>query len=162
MCCVSSVTRFRCSVKPPLEVVIPLRHPPPSTRLQPTLFPTFTSPRPRTSLLRSWTTVFVPAECLRTVPCPLWGHTEAKPPDAAPIRVLGHPSHTSHHSPRVPASVLVHGVRSGGMSSDSALPLVGSQRPSRGRSTYPGPVSSVAHDSVLARMCLPQLRHAAY
>ena len=27
------------------------------------------------SLLRSWTTVFVPAECLRTVPCPLWDHT---------------------------------------------------------------------------------------
>jgi hypothetical protein len=27
------------------------------------------------SLLRSWTTVFVPAECLRTAPCPLWDHT---------------------------------------------------------------------------------------
>jgi hypothetical protein len=27
------------------------------------------------SLLRSLTTMLVPAECLRTVPCPLWDHT---------------------------------------------------------------------------------------
>ena len=124
MCCVSSVTRFCCSVKPSLEVVdsssgIHLR----ARAFNPPFFPHHLSttthvttsvldhgvrtcgmssdsalplvgshrakppvaapirvrasrctrlPTLHASLLRSWTTVFVPAECLRTVPCPLW------------------------------------------------------------------------------------------
>jgi hypothetical protein len=52
---------------------------------------------------------------------------------------------------RVPASVLVHVVRSGGVSSDSALPLVGFLRgQAAGRNIYMGPVTSVAHDMLLA------------
>ena len=53
-----------------------------------------------------------------------------------------HLSTTTH----VTTSVLDHGARSGGVSSDSALPLVGSHRgQATGRSTYTGPVSSVVH-----------------
>ena len=55
-------------------------------------------PSPRlyaASLLRSWSTMFVPAECLRTVPCPLWDPSEARPLDVTSTRDLSHPSHTT-------------------------------------------------------------------
>ena len=69
----------------------------------------------------------------------------------APSTALRSVSPISTTLRRVPASVLVHDVRSGGVSSDSALPLVGSLRgQAAGRNIYMGPVLTVAHDSFLA------------
>ena len=92
---------------------------------------------------RFWTSV-KPIRKLPTAPC---GHVSAFNPLSSPLPPLS-------TFPRVPASVLAHGARSCGMSSESALPLVGILKAKPPDAT---PIWDLVHplhtNLLLARLC---------